>query len=813
MEVEKRNSKGGFFQLFDWNGKSRKKLFPDKQESPEGSNHEQGNINNTTNRRLHMVKVDESKTTANLSIGGSYDYHSSPSITTDVRNGSKAPGIVARLMGLDSLPTKNLNDSNSSPCVHSSNPNFQSDHQILYYSNASNNLNGYIRNYVEARPQKLQGRPIARFQNEMLPMVKSVPVTHHKLLSATKNPSFIQSKNITYIMETAARTIEQNPRGTIKVKPPLTLKIRDPKEKLQSAEGTSKRSNTSSNLAKRSSGILKNKDKPTSLAVHAMANSQKKEGLNSSNNTGSTNQKEHVTQKSGLNKTFANRNSNVLKQNNQKQNSKPLRDRLNTTSGSNQKLRKCQSSISSSGSYKSFSSETCSKKLRSVASKREEVVSLPKSNNVHQKEQSVAEYIHCEKSNADNALIDKDKGSINCSIAIDGCMHWKGKKGDDVVSFTFTSPLKKQIPETNSPVSDQVREKTTNICVDDSGKSEVYSLSFLWEERLKEQTERTHSSHLNLVKAGTTTGTRSSLRNSVVTLDALSSCLVENEEKFQLVQKDKSESFNDYVCSSADGLRLNRNQKLQLQGFEGMEEYSKCNSNNSKITKEVEYHGRECYITNSRGRDQCLLAEAEEAVNSISTQESLSIEADTELSDSASSTSIWQVGDSPVAVAFTSTEPKRSTNWELDYISDILSNSGLMLKDVVWSPTYMNIIHDLFDELENKKGRAESNREEKYSKVGRKVLFDCVIESLELRCGGFKGRPIRCSLAEELHKEIFVRRSIGDLKVDELVDRDMSSGYGRWLDFEMEEFEAGVEIERGVLNSLVNELVVDILSF
>lgn len=207
------------------------------------------------------------------------------------------------------------------------------------------------------------------------------------------------------------------------------------------------------------------------------------------------------------------------------------------------------------------------------------------------------------------------------------------------------------------------------------------------------------------------------------------------------------------------------------------------------------------------------MAEAEEAVNSISTQESLSIEADTELSDSASSTSIWQVGDSPVAVAFTSTEPERSTNWELDYINDILSNSGLMLKDFVWSSTYMNIIPDLFDELENQKGRAESNREEKYSKVGCKVLFDCVIESLELRYGGFKGRPIRSSLAEELHKEIFGRGSIGDLNVDELVDRDMSSRYGRWLDFEMEEFEAGIEIERGVLNSLVNELVVDILSF
>lgn len=27
MEVEKRGSRGGFFQIFDWNRKSRKKLF------------------------------------------------------------------------------------------------------------------------------------------------------------------------------------------------------------------------------------------------------------------------------------------------------------------------------------------------------------------------------------------------------------------------------------------------------------------------------------------------------------------------------------------------------------------------------------------------------------------------------------------------------------------------------------------------------------------------------------------------------------------------------------------------------------------
>lgn len=32
MEVEKRRSKGGFFHLFDWNGKSRKKLFSNNAE-------------------------------------------------------------------------------------------------------------------------------------------------------------------------------------------------------------------------------------------------------------------------------------------------------------------------------------------------------------------------------------------------------------------------------------------------------------------------------------------------------------------------------------------------------------------------------------------------------------------------------------------------------------------------------------------------------------------------------------------------------------------------------------------------------------
>jgi hypothetical protein len=50
---------------------------------------------------------------------------------------------------------------------------------------------------------------------------------------------------------------------------------------------------------------------------------------------------------------------------------------------------------------------------------------------------------------------------------------------------------------------------------------------------------------------------------------------------------------------------------------------------------------------------------------------------------------------------------------------------------------------------------------------------------------------------------------MGDMMVDELVDQDMSTRYGKWLDFSIEAFEEGLEIENGILTSLVDELVSD----
>lgn len=188
-----------------------------------------------------------------------------------------------------------------------------------------------------------------------------------------------------------------------------------------------------------------------------------------------------------------------------------------------------------------------------------------------------------------------------------------------------------------------------------------------------------------------------------------------------------------------------------------------------------------------------------------------------ELCDSASSMPTGDVGTKHISRTFSFIGFKGSSNRELEYVRDILKNTELMSEDFTLGQTSKIVASNLFDQLDN-----QGNGEE-YFKLGRKVLFDCVSECLDLRyseilVGSCKswakwvilsGRKVW--LAEELYKEILGWKSMEDLMVDELVDKDMSTQYGRWLDFDKEAFEEGVEIEEGILASLVDELVSDIL--
>lgn len=150
-------------------------------------------------------------------------------------------------------------------------------------------------------------------------------------------------------------------------------------------------------------------------------------------------------------------------------------------------------------------------------------------------------------------------------------------------------------------------------------------------------------------------------------------------------------------------------------------------------------------------------------------------------------------------------------------MKELVLNIELTFKDYALGKASEIINPHLFYQLESWKGHFNVSR------INTRLMFDCVSECLDLRCrkyvgGGYnlwaKGIEMvkrKDRLAEEIYKDISGWSAMGDFMVDELVDNDMGSQHGRWLDYEVEAFELGVQIETRILNSLIDEVVADIL--
>lgn len=157
---------------------------------------------------------------------------------------------------------------------------------------------------------------------------------------------------------------------------------------------------------------------------------------------------------------------------------------------------------------------------------------------------------------------------------------------------------------------------------------------------------------------------------------------------------------------------------------------------------------------------------------------------------------------------------------ELEYVKDILSSAESMAEELALDETENMIMPTLFDTLENQRTEVESYEE--YSKLQRKAIFDCVSECLGLKCrqvfvAKCKTWPRWVTfmrkrwLTEEVYKEILEFRSMEEeVVVDEIFRKDMCTPLGRWLDFDIEAFENGLEIELDIVNFLIDELVSDL---
>ncbi|KAL6519787.1 hypothetical protein OROMI_032681 [Orobanche minor] len=329
MGIEKQVSKAGNYvgdllHMFDWNSKSRKKLFSSKESLPEKHKKKKWLDGNLTTTRLQMLDEEEFAAGSNTKESSDYSYTSSLADSDSYT--SKAPNVYAKLMGLDSLPISNILEPNST--------SLSDCESVTSFRYKSKNLE-YFRD-MEPEYHKVAQRPIKKFQTEILPpkSAKSTPITRHNLLPPVKSPSSVPPKDAAQIMEAAARIIELDEKTNLPLASStlVPLKARDSKENVRTAIRKSLKSEPSAvknlkghstNKSRNDPVDSKNEGKTISLALQAKANVKKR----ASKETNELNANKVFTsraEKSTLKKTSTRNGTIVLRPNNQKQNCSPL---------------------------------------------------------------------------------------------------------------------------------------------------------------------------------------------------------------------------------------------------------------------------------------------------------------------------------------------------------------------------------------------------------------------------------------------------------------------------------------------------------
>ncbi|KAL2341708.1 hypothetical protein Fmac_009648 [Flemingia macrophylla] len=944
MGAEKEGTKsgggyvGGFFQLFDWTSKSRKKLFATKSDLPEHLKQGRKVDYNMALTQSSYLVDDENGVGA--SARGSCDHSYASSVTDDEACGTRAPGVVARLMGLDSMPPSSFSDPYSTPYFDTrslqdaqyfkKNLSHQHDHQNPYsgklvekVEGSSRNfivekVEGSCRNFMEPKPQKALTRPIEKFQTEVLPpkSAKSIPVTHHKLLSPIKSPGFVSTNNAAYIMEAAARIIDPGSQASTKAKTPLVasstpLRVRDLKDKVEASQkgavigpssmtsrnrdlkerreisqrttrfSESSQRSVESNAAKYLKGqswnrswngsvdtsiksptheeetSLKNKGKSISLAIQAKVNVQRREGLSLTGGRSSMSQKEHPDVKSNqpvkanngqknLHKKSSGQNSSgVLKQNNLKQNYSTDKDKVPSKPlVTNAHSRKVVTADSPYGRHRSSSnksvakSKVASRKSSMEVTDSEKEVLYTSTNNFPRKKRSTDKDWNDRV--VDNLFIEKTQMPAKSNMVSNKEHNWGEevkKKEMDVVSFTFTTPLTRSNPgfenpgragQNNNCLSLDQRIKRVLLDPDNTRSPIGYNviggdaLGILLEQKLRELTCMETTSNES-------SKTRHSATSVPMSVDQVTSLNVVNLNPRLQQKKDQDVLFTDKLNRNYDSDISAGPRELSLKQNSWIDEMEpqllNCRHPSPVSVLEPSFSIESCEssfstdVTSTEGSKLCSSVQTQEVHGLNFSRKFYLSESDAELSDSASSTSARNLVKKHRST-FSVTRFGSSKTWELDYVKDIMCNVELMYMEFSLGRASEVMNSHLFNQLEGHNGGFRRDDE---SRIRRKVTFDCVSECLDLRCRRYVGGGYKMWskgfemvkrkewLAEDVYKEITSWSGMGDSMVDELVDKDMSSQYGRWLEYEVDAFELGSEVVDQIFNSLVDDVVTEIL--
>ncbi|KAL0724692.1 hypothetical protein Bca4012_039291 [Brassica carinata] len=582
--VERKRPRGAFLNLFDWPGKSRKKLFSSNiSQISEESKQSNENVHRPSITRHSAFEVDQSVKSSTFNQGSDFSCCAS-SVTSDDGNVVKAPSVVARLMGLECIPQPNLMEPRVNPSLDPY--SLRSSRQAnTWDANAElqSDYDGVSWEQLDSRTSKgPHKRMIERFQTETLPprSAKPISVTHSKLLSPIRNPGFVPSRNPAHVMEAASRMIESSPRmmARTRVVPPsdssspVPLRIRDLKEKLEAAQKASTSScpqvsndNTRSskylrgdqNQTKTTASVKSSCElKPPSFSAQAKSSTNQRHNSLTTSSSGnkrtSSGQKEKAEAKNravksnnGLKGASVSAGKNVLKQNHQKQN---CRDNQQSRKPMNKVVNKVLVD-SGSSSKSSVSTMTSAEKSTSLPLHRRK--NLPRSKKPRNEVQ--------EPGTNEDKRIKRGEKSIKCNISIDGdssTSKTDQRRETDVISFTFSSSIKGL----------STRSQGTKQEADSAVKYNVIggdSLNALLEQKLRELTLKIESSSSSLIQEECSSSISDGRANKIVLSPSRHGDMSQNSLDNVLTE---SEYVSD--CTSFFNNQESQKKKKMIQGEE-----------------------------------------------------------------------------------------------------------------------------------------------------------------------------------------------------------------------------------------------------
>jgi hypothetical protein len=754
---------GIFFQLFDWNRRfAKKKLFSRKLLPPGRS--KQGSKKFCVDEKL----PNKLRLIADENSGG---FPNAKKDDFEQKRSMRPPSLVAKLMGLESMPA--VKPDRLEKSLPPSQEKFASDHHLEFHN----------ENWImQKRPQKLQRtgscerRPVAILGTEAFQLrnVLSRPKKHHsKLSTPVKSPKNLSARNASRLLGVATKILEPGLQANNRAKCAITYTkpahhVSFDEAILSKLEGQSSCQNCvysipcmdtrpkTEEYSSVFSSYAPDYEDPSSkprIPIYPLDQEQERPIFN----------KLHFDEEIRLH------------QHTKVPQCKSQRDRVRQRSRSGNLQEKAV--INETKNFVALN-RTLSGQTRSRTTVKSENLSK-----IFKKGDEILSPVRKRRS---MNVVSRQNEHFDLEKQKEMNRNASGKKGKDVITFARDSPMKQRRRDQSNPNCNKYPHKNSSTFSKKSVPFREDPLGKILEQKLKE---------LNFQEINEFGLARTPpKRTSAVILQELIAALHAERPHYQ---------NNIAAKSTTDKPNMIKNIAFEPQVNQNIAQGKNNNLSPGSV------------LEASFSNDSCVSSSFDESSGHVLCSDIVNYP---DFCDSANSLCnkktcryfvihlIRQISEALQGLDFLDS---KSDKIKISHAKEVILNSELMFKTQDFS-----ILQFLNDELESLASVICTNLSSflKDGNLLRVFSFDCLIEYLESKCEFTKlplpmnEEVIKCEVAAE------VRRWAGfpGLLTDELVDKDMCFKLGKWIDFEIEEFEIGDEISSIIFDELVDDIVIEL---